>query len=229
MTMTDEDFTLAGEYVLGLLDAGQEATAVARIAVDAQFAAEVEAWRLRLMPLFGPEQSPPDHIWSAIEKSLPVETGQDLGADKVTFWRTISGLSMTAAVIMGVLLMQKPGTSPVIPAPDVPPMIAALGSENGKSAITAQYDSVHGTMLLTPVALDTGNLYPELWIIPADGKARSLGMIKGDKPSEMIVSPAMRSYLNEGAMLAITPEPAQGAPGGVATGPVLASGKISIL
>jgi anti-sigma-K factor RskA len=84
-------------------------------------------------------------------------------------------------------------------------------------------------MLLTPVALDTGALYPELWIIPADGKARSLGMINGDRPTQMDVSPDMRPYMNEGALLAITPEPAQGAPGGVATGPVLASGKINLL
>jgi anti-sigma-K factor RskA len=108
-------------------------------------------------------------------------------------------------------------------------MIAALGSEDGRSAITATYDSAQGTMLLTPVALDTGELYPELWIIPADGKARSLGVINGDRPTKMDVSPDMRQYMNEGALLAITPEPAEGAPGGVATGPVLASGKIRIL
>jgi anti-sigma-K factor RskA len=39
----------------------------------------------------------------------------------------------------------------------------------------------------------------------------------------------MRQYMNEGTLLAITPEPAEGAPGGVATGPVLASGKMIIL
>jgi anti-sigma-K factor RskA len=45
----------------------------------------------------------------------------------------------------------------------------------------------------------------------------------------MDVSPEMRQFMNEGALLAITPEPAQGAPGGVATGPVLASGKMITL
>ena len=128
---------------------------------------------------------------------------------------------------MGVMLMQKPNAAPPVATPA--PMIAALGSENGTAAITAQYDSVHGTMIVTPVSLDTGDLYPELWVVPADGKARSLGMIKGDKPSEMTVSADMRQYVNEGALLAITPEPAQGAPGGIASGPILASGKITIL
>lgn len=225
--MTDEDFTLAGEYVLGLLDAGQEAIAVARIATDSDFAAEVEAWRLRLNPLLGPEQAPPAHLWDKIEKSLPAPTLQDVGSGKVTFWRALTGISVTAAIFLGVLLLQKP--IPTTPVADPAPMIAALGSEDGKSAITASYNKVRGTMLLTPVALNTGELYPELWVVPADGKARSLGMIKSDRPTEMVVSPDMRGYINEGALLAITPEPAQGAPGGIATGPIIASGKISIL
>ena len=225
--MTDEDFTLAGEYVLGLLDTGQEAIAAARIATDSDFAAEVEAWRLRLNPLLGSEQTAPTQIWSKIEKALPLATLQDIGTAKLTFWRALTAISMTAAVFLGALLLQQPVQVPS----DVgsTPMIAALGSEDGRSAITASYNSAQGTMLLTPVTLDTGELYPELWIIPADGKARSLGMIKGDRPTEMDVSPEMRQYMNAGALLAITPEPAQGAPGGVATGPVLASGKIQIL
>ena len=56
--MTDEDFTLAGEYVLGLLDTDQEAVVAGRIATDSDFAAEVEAWRLRLNPMLGPEHWP---------------------------------------------------------------------------------------------------------------------------------------------------------------------------
>jgi anti-sigma-K factor RskA len=225
--MTDEDFTLAGEYVLGLLDAGQEAVVAARIAMDTDFAAEVEAWRLRLNPLLGPEHLAPAHIWPKIKKALPVATLQDVGTAKLTFWRALTAISGTAAIFLGVLLLQQPAF--VTPVANPTPMIAALGSADGRSAITASYNSAQGTMLLTPVALDTGALYPELWIIPADGKARSLGIIKGDRPTEMDVSPEMRQYMNEGALLAITPEPAQGAPGGVATGPVLASGKMITL
>lgn len=225
--MTDEDFTLAGEYVLGLLDAGQEAVVAARIAMDTDFAAEIEAWRLRLNPLLGPEHLAPAHIWPNIKKALPVATLQDVGTAKLTFWRALTAISVTATIFLGVLLLQQPAF--VAPVANPTPMIAALGSADGRSAITASYDSAQGIMLLTPVALATGALYPELWIIPADGKARSLGIIKGDRPTEMDVSPEMRQYMNEGALLAITPEPAQGAPGGVATGPVLASGKMIIL
>ena len=225
--LTEDDIILAGEYVLGLLDAAHEAAATARIAVEPAFAAEVEAWRVRLMPMLGTEQAPPPHIWTNIENALPASTGQDLGSGQLTFWRAISGLSVTAAIFMAVLLLQKPEAAPQL-APQNP-MVAALGSETGNAAITAQYDARQGTMLLTPVALDTGKLYPELWVVPEDGKARSLGMIDAKNPSQMSVTPQMRQYLHDGALLAITPEPAQGAPGGVATGPILASGRISIL
>jgi len=225
--MTEDDITLAGEYVLGLLDAAQEAAAIARIAVDPAFAAEVEAWRARLMPLLGSEQTPPPHIWTNIENALPLPTGQDIVPSQLTFWRAISGISVTAAIFMAVLLMQKPETTPQL-APQNP-MVAALGSQSGNAAITAQYDERQGTMLLTPVALDTGTLYPELWVVPEDGKARSLGMIDSDRPMQMSVTPQMRQYIHDGALLAITPEPAQGAPGGVATGPIIASGEIHIL
>ena len=65
--MTDEDFSLAGEYVLGMLDAAQEAIVAARIATDSRFTAEVEAWRLRLKPLLGPERPAPMRIWPKFE------------------------------------------------------------------------------------------------------------------------------------------------------------------
>lgn len=225
--LTEDDITLAGEYVLGLSDNAQDAATAARIAVEPAFAAEVESWRVRLMPMLGTEQAPPAHIWTKIENALPVATQQDLGSPQLTFWRAVSGISMTAAIFMAVLLLQKPDVAPQL-APQSP-MVAALGSETGNAAITAQYDNSHGTMLLTPVALDTGTLYPELWIIPEDGKARSLGMIDPNNPTQMLVTPDMRQYVHTGALLAITPEPAQGAPGGIATGPILASGKITTL
>jgi len=225
--LTEDDITLAGEYVLGLLEAAQEASATARIAVDPAFAAEVEAWRVRLMPMLGTEQAPPAHIWTSIENALPASTGQDLAPRQLTFWRAVSGISMTAAIFMAVLLLQKPDAAPQL-APQSP-MVAALGSETGNAAMTAQYDARQGTMLLTPVALDTGTLYPELWIIPEDGKARSMGMIDPKNPTQMLVTPDMRQYVHKGALLAVTPEPPQGAPGGVATGPILASGKINTL
>jgi anti-sigma-K factor RskA len=228
MTMlTEEDMALAGEYVLGLLDAGEAAQVQARVVTDAGFAAEVDAWRDRLQSLaLGTDEAVSDHVWSGIAAKLPGATGQDIGTGKLRVWQGLTAASLALAAYLGLLNW----TSDVPPDIDkAPPMIAALGSETGNAAITARYDADSGELLLTPVSLNTGRLYPELWVIPADGKARSLGMMATDKPTQVTVTAAMRQYMAQGATLAITPEPAGGAPGGKATGPVIASGKISVI
>lgn len=228
MTMlSEDDIALAGEFVLGLLDAAEQAKAQARATTDAAFAAEIDAWRSRLASMAdGADVAAPDHLWANIQQALPQPTEQDVGRFTVRIWQGLTGISLAIAAYLGVLLWQQPA----VPNIDTPaPLVAALGSADGKAAITAHYDLKSGELLLTPVALDTGQLYPELWIVPADGKARSLGMMAVDKPTLVAVTPQMRQFMAAGGTLAITPEPAGGAPGGKATGPIIASGKITIL
>lgn len=161
----EDDFALAGEYVLGLLDPATEALVRARIATDDDFAAEVDAWRLRLQPMIDDNETPaPPHVWHKIEAALPMQSGQDNSGGNVRFWQMLTGLSTVAAAIMAVILLQQP--APVAPPEPSAPLIAALGSETGQASLTARYDATTGQMLLTPVSLDTGELYPELWIIP---------------------------------------------------------------
>ena len=225
--LSENDIALAGEYVLGLLDAAGEATAQARIATDTVFAAEVDAWRERLASMAGgADTTAPDKIWADIENALPRKTGQDVGRGKLRLWQGLSAASMAVAAYLGVLLWAQPFV-PNIESPA--PLVAALGSENGKTAITARYDRQSGELLMTPVALNTGKLYPEIWIVPADGKARSLGMMAVGKPTLVAVTPEMREFMAAGGTLAITPEPQGGAPNGSATGPIIASGKITVI
>jgi anti-sigma-K factor RskA len=225
--LSDDDIILAGEYVLGLLDAAGEATASARMATDPDFAAEVEAWRERLAPMLVGNEVPSAHIWDAIQNSLPAPTGQDVESGKLLFWRTLTGISVGAAAILGILLLQKPeAVAP--PAPEAP-LIAALGSETGTASLTASYEAESGRMIVTPVSLDTGELYPELWIIPADGTPHSLGIVASDKATSMTVPLEARQYMGSGGTLAITPEPQTGGPGGKPSGQVIASGKITTI
>jgi anti-sigma-K factor RskA len=225
--LSEDDIALAGEYVLGLLDAAEQATVQARAATDAAFAAEVYAWRDRLASMVGgADTAAPNKIWASIENALPRTTGQEVGRGKLRLWQGLAVASMGIAAYLGVLLWAQP----FVPNIDTPaPLVAALGSENGKTAITARYDRQSGELLMTPVALNTGKLYPEIWIVPADGKARSLGMMAVGKPTLVAVTPEMREFMAAGGTLAITPEPQGGAPGGTATGPIIASGKINII
>ena len=227
MTMlSEDDIALAGEYVLGLLDSAEQATLGARAATDAPFAAEVDAWRERLQSMAGGAEVPaPDHLWSAIERTLPESTGQDFGRGQVRLWQGLTAVSMAIAAYLGFLNWNQPA----VPLDTRAPLIAALGSETGKTAITARYDTENGELLLTPVSLDTGKLYPELWIVPADGKPRSLGMMAVGKPTLLAVTAEMRQFMAEGGTLAITPEPQSGGPGGQPSGAIIASGKITVL
>lgn len=221
--LTQDDIALAGEYALGLLDTAGTASASARAATDTAFGAEVEAWRERLLPMLaGTDDAAPVNVWPAIEAKLRQPVAQD-NINRIRFWQITSFGSAGVAAVLAALLVLKP--APALKVPNAP-LIAALGSETGKASLTARYDRISGDMLLTPVSLDTGNLHPELWIIPSDGKARSLGIVAGDHATQMIVPADMRQFMEQGATLAITPEPIGGAPGGKATGPVIASGKI---
>jgi anti-sigma-K factor RskA len=239
--LTDNDIAFAGEYVLGLLAPADHAVAASRAATDAEFAREIEAWNERLQHLLGSAAETPNaQIWQNIMAALPARavlpanTGQDNGKrtmHPVRIWQGLTAVSSIAAAVLALIAFQPRADQPAQQQPQsvpavYPQMVAALGSTSGPSAITIQYDTQNGQMLMTPVSLKTGKLYPELWIIPEDGKARSLGMLRGDAPSLVRVTPEMRQYMHAGATLAITPEPIHGGPGGKATGPIIASGKI---
>jgi anti-sigma-K factor RskA len=226
--LSEDDIALAGEFALGLLDPAENAAAQARLATDMAFAAEVEDWRRRLQSMVeGSNVEPPDHIWRNLERSLPAPSGQDNGKGRLRFWQAMTVLSASAAAFLGFISWQQ--QQPAAPTSTPQIMTAALGSDTGKNAIAARYNPQTGELLMTPVSLDTGDLHPEIWIVPADGQARSLGMIAENKPSQIIVNPEMRAFMKQGAMLAITPEPEGGAPGGKATGPIIASGKITTI
>lgn len=220
--LSQDDIALAAEVALGLLTPAEQAQAAARMATDRVFADEVTAWEERLHPMIdGADQTPPEHLWNAIETRIAPQTGQD-NRDRLRLWQGLTALSTGVAVVMAFLMLgQQPAVSP-------PPtsLIAALGSESGASAMTASYDAKTGELILTPVSLDTGTLYPELWIVPEGGTARSLGIVRRDAPSRHVVPEELRAAMAAGATLAITPEPEGGAPGGKATGPIIASGKI---
>ncbi len=221
-----EDGALAAELVLGLLGPADEAQARARIATDAAFAADVSAWEENLLPMLGSgDVQPPAALWERIDASIGAASGQD-NSGKLKFWRGLSAASTALALILGIAMFNQP--APVAVAPTAP-LIAALGTGAGAAAMMASYDPRDGMLMTMPVKLDTEPMHPELWIIPVGGTATSLGMIDPAKPTKHSLSPEHRRLMAMGATLAITPEPASGAPGGKATGPVIASGTITTI
>jgi len=103
--------------------------------------------------------------------------------------------------------------------------------DDGTPGWLASVDKTQGKVLMVPVpaAADAAGRAPELWLIPAGGAPRSLGLVSIDRAHTVAVPDALRDALVNGSVLAITLEPATGAPQGIPTGPIIAKGDIANL
>ena len=204
---------LAAEYVLGTLPLADRQAAEALIAADPGFAQIVAQWQARLAPLDDDYQeiTPPKAVLGKLEARLfpaPTRIRRNLLA------ALFGGLAMAAAIFLAVIYL------PVLIAPG--DIVATLTGENQPLTVTATYAGDSGRLTVTrsagPAAA-TGKDY-ELWIIPEGQTAISLGLLR----DQALV--AEISALPPGTTLAVTLEPAGGAPGGVATGPILVAAVI---
>ncbi|WP_058361230.1 anti-sigma factor [Xanthomonas translucens] len=239
---------LAGEYVLGVLDARERRAAEQRIDSDAAFAAAVTQWQQHLMPL-ADEIAPvavPERVWVRIRASLGLDAPAPRAAaaapgfwESIRTWRWLSaGGFATAAACMLTLMVARPSLPPQTPTPPVATapadsgiaMTSTLMQDDGKPGYVVLMDADKQRITLTPLAgsRDAARV-PELWLIPADGKARSMGVFDDAQARATRIPDALMPLLSDGALLAVTMEPPGGAPGGVATGPIVAKGGISTL
>ncbi|TIP55629.1 anti-sigma factor, partial [Mesorhizobium sp.] len=62
----------------------------------------------------------------------------------------------------------------------------------------------------------------ELWMIEGKNAPVSMGVIPAGQTARMTISPAVQERLAQGAVLAVSLEPAGGSPTGQPTGPVVA-------
>lgn len=231
---------LAGEYVLGVLNAQQRRDAQARIARDPAFARLVEGWEQRLAA-FTDEiapVAPPAHVWPRIRTRVgwsPVEGDRTPRAwQRVGFWQAATGLA-TAAAIAAVFLgrVQPPPTPtppPIVmvqPQPSLP--VTTLARDDGSAGWLASIDAKRGKLMLMPASASTDaeGRVPELWLIPEGEAPRSLGLLPTDVSREVDVPEDLLRALTEGSLLAVSLEPPGGAPHGAPTGPIVAKGGIA--
>jgi anti-sigma-K factor RskA len=233
----DERAALAAEHALRLLSGDEERRARALESGDPEFARDVARWRGRLAPLSGEVEpvEPPGASWSGIESAIgPADRG---GATvirlerRVSLWRgATAGMTALAATLAAILLVEPRGVlPPVQPPPAHSPMVAMLADEQKQMAVMASWDPA-GRRLVLAVAgdmpADPAHAH-QLWVIPAGGKARSLGVMGGEKQSHMELAQALAELMRNGAMIAISVEPRGGSPTGAPTGPVIASGALT--
>lgn len=204
LTPHEAEDALAAEYVLGVLDLAERAEAETRMKRDPAFAALVAEWEVRLAGLNeGFAEAPAPDLLPRIEARL-FPKGQSRRRGGVLGWLAGAGVAAVLALASIATL-----------APPRPELVATLATADHRLAYAVTHFGE--TLQVTRVAgapAVAGQVH-ELWIIAPDTNPVSLGLLE-DKPL-LVTYPTPP----DGFVFAVTVEPAGGAPGGVATGPVI--------
>jgi anti-sigma-K factor RskA len=241
---------LAGEYVLGVLDAARRAEVERRIASDPGFGRLVTQWENRLAPMLESlgSEAVPAHLWPRIRTSLgwpSAATASPRLWQRTGFWQGMTALAAALALVAVFsrrdLEPAAPVSTPVAVTPSTPTApaepeqatkpVTPLLHDDGTPGWLASVDTTQGKVLMVPVPApaDAAGRAPELGLIPAGGAPRSLGLVSINRAHTVAVPDTLRDALVNGSVLAITLEPSTGAPQGIPTGPIIAKGDIANL
>lgn len=228
--LPEDDELLAAELAFGLIDGEERQVAESRIGRDAPFTRAHARWQAYAAAMFADRgEAPRPSVWSAIEARLPAnDVAPSASAKSLRWWQMGTLAASAAAVVLGVVSMQKPATVfvhvPVAQAPTAP-MVAVLTGKKG--LVTVSFDPASGRMVSAASGLDIGDHSPELWVIPADGKPRSMGLMNASAPGWGKVPTMASSVMAAGVTIAVSLEPDGGSPTGQPTGPVILTGKMT--
>lgn len=232
--LSEDERPLAGEYVLGVLDAAERAEAERRVASEPAFARAVTWWENHLIPLaaeVGAVQ-PSAGLWPRISNLIGVPS-QPSAMNNIRLWQGLSaGAVAVAAAALVFVALPRPAPPPVVtPAPIVvrASEVAVISDPTTQETrFVATLD--HGTdeLVITPVNLNVPDgRDAELWIIPEGGAPISLGVVHKSAPKRLAVPPHLRAAETYTATLAVTDEPLGGSPTGAPTGTIHAAGKFA--
>lgn len=226
----EERDALAAEMALGVLDGEARAAALRSLMADPSFSPEmIAAWDRRLAAFHDAyiPVMPPETLWPGIESRIADALPTHPAVGQLRWWRAGALASAAIAASLALVMIVRP----VAPVPVAQPAQVAVaqmvGGDDGPM-ILARYDPASGGLVLRATGVTPDRLAPELWIIPADGKARSLGLIADGAESRVAVAPAYRRFMAEGTTLAVTMEAIDGAPHDAPSSAPIAAGKISI-
>jgi len=218
---------LAAELALGVL-AGEERRAAERLAAtDAAFAALVDAWRERLLPLadaYAPI-APPAAVKRAVEARLFAPATRFMQGgwwNSLAVWRPLAiAASLVAIVLAGVQLYDPPAGE------DRPLLVAALAAEGGPVRYLAYFDQGRDQLTLTRVDKPPAQGRDhELWLIAGGNAPVSLGVLGREEGISLAVGSGLAAEIAAGAVLAVSDEPLGGSPTGAPTGAVIAAGPV---
>lgn len=233
--MADEDFdSLAGEYVLGTLDAEERRAFLRRLGRDPGAVSAVVAWQERLAPLalaLEPVE-PPATLFPRIEAALDGARPMAANDNRAGWWRAAAiAATMVAVVGLGFAFEQR---RPLVPEPASTPIAAATASarftavaalsEKGQTPVLfVAYDRATGRIEIVPSAVDADAAHSlQLWLIQGKAAPRPVGLVDPARAARLRAP----DHVLPNATFAVSREPVGGSPTGLPTGPVLWSGSI---
>ncbi len=214
----DQLAILAGEFVLGVLDADQSREVAEALASDAALQDAVAFWEQQLHPLsaLASPAAPPSGTWEAIAARLTRSSPHSAAPrrwNRASLWRwsTAGGTAAAAALLLYVAL------APVTPAP---PLVAALHAPTARAADWIAVADKSGLRLyeIAGAAAPPAHVF-ELWAIaPHAKRPEPVGIIPANGTLRLATPPPA---VENGATLAISIEPPGGSPTRQPTGPVV--------
>lgn len=214
----DDDEALAGEYVLGLMDAGPRRAFERRMEDEPALRARVRAWQERLALLADEVApvAPPPRVKAAVESRLFAPARRA----RWSWTRFLGGAVTAAALAIAILFWSEP------PAPE-PALTAEIVAEDRSLVLSARFEPARERLVIRRIAgAPAEGRVHELWLI-AEGAAApvTLGVLPEDGSVELDL-PATLAQAIAGSTLAVSDEPPGGSPTGQPTGAVLALGTI---
>lgn len=231
---TGDRATAAGEYVMGTLNAEDQATFVRALGQDPALRAEVYAWQDRLLALSTRAAPVPPslELWQRVDSAVSVAAARAARGDRAArgpwwqqlrLWQGVSALAVAASLFMAVLLM--------IRADEAPPAgaryLAVLQNPDSLATGWVVELQAGGRLRLVPVApagvVPAGRAL-QFWTKPQGAATpTSLGLVRAGQTLELPV--ARLPGVGPRQLFEITLEPENGSPLGRPTGPILYVGR----
>ncbi|MEH3023965.1 MAG: anti-sigma factor [Pseudomonas oryzihabitans] len=226
----DQSSLLIAEYALGVLSADERLQVEELVRREPTHQEELAAWQQHFADwlIEFPVVEPSAHVWQGIQQRLfpteklppaPIRRWND-----ARLWRWSTALALAASLVLALLVVLRPLQAPA------PALLARLEQSDGNLLFSVTLQEGARQLLFVPT---NQSYWPgksaEAWIITADGKPHSLGLLPDDAAVTLAVPTALGKAMTPGAVLAVSLEPRTGSPTGSPTGPVIAQGKIIAL
>lgn len=225
LSRPDRAQALAAEYVLGTLRGRARERFERAMRSDRLVGDAVRAWEERLLPLSEaiPAIEPPARVWRSIQARLrTTDAPRKSFWSSLGLWRGLSLASLAAVVVLAALLLRG------APERAEGAVVAVLAAKDAKATLVASADRFG--RYLTIKAIERIDIPPDrslqLWMLPATGNPRSLGLIDTNTAARVALSAPADQALRNIPALAVSLEPRGGSPTGLPTGPVLYSGPV---